>query len=96
MLVLFSSNTFGSMWGPWERGYEYNSPVILGVLRKKDVTKDQLPEYLKVIKLVSDIWNFNRLISNITNTNRVQLFKEGRISLYFDSANPLDRYMDSF
>ena len=95
MLVLFSPNTFGSLWVPWEIGYAYNSPVTLGVLRMKGVAKDQLPEYLKVIKLVSDIWDLNQLISNITNTNREQLLTEGRIRKYSDSANPLNRYMDS-
>lgn len=95
MLVLFSPNTFGSMWVPWEIGYAYNSPVILGVLRMKGVAKDQLPEYLKVIKLVLDIWDLNQLISHITNTNREQLLSEGRISKYSDSANPLNKYMDS-
>ena len=95
MLVLFSPNTFGSMWVPWEIGYAYNSPVTLGVLRMKGVAKDQLPEYLKVIKLVSDIWDLNQLISHITNTNREQLLSEGRIRIYSDSANPLNRYMDS-
>lgn len=95
MLVLFSPNTFGSMWVPWEIGYAYNSPVTLGVLRMKGVAKDQLPEYLKVIKLLSDIWDLNQLISNITNTNREQLLTEGRIRKYSDSANPLFRYMDS-
>ena len=29
MLVLFSSNTFGSMWIPWEIGYAYNSKQVL-------------------------------------------------------------------
>lgn len=95
MLVLFSPNTFGSLWVPWEIGYAYNSPVTLGVLRMKGVAKDQLPEYLKVIKLVSDIWDLNQLISNITNTNREQLLTEGRIRKYSDFANPLNRYMDS-
>lgn len=95
MLVLFSPNTYGSMWVPWEIGYAYNSPVTLGVLRMKGVAKDQLPEYLKVIKLVSDIWDLNQLISHITNTNREQLLSEGRIRIYSDSANPLNRYMDS-
>jgi len=95
MLVLFSPNTFGSMWVPWEIGYAYNSPVTLGVLRVKGVAKDQLPEYLKVVKLVSDIWDLNQLISHITNIKTEQLLAEDRIRKYYDSANPLNRYMDS-
>lgn len=95
MLVLFSPNTFGSMWVPWEIGYAYNSSIALGVLRMKGVAKEKLPEYLKVIKLVSDIWDLNQLISNITNISREQLLNEGRIWKYSDSTNPLYRIMDS-
>ena len=95
MLVLFSNNTFGSMWVPWEIGYAYASPVTLGVLRLKGVAKDKLPEYLKVVKLVSDIWDLNSLISTITQVSGDQLLNEGRIHLYSDSYHPLSQYMDS-
>ena len=61
----------------------------------KGVAKEKLPEYLKVIKLVSDIWDLNQLISNITNISREQLLNEGRIWKYSDSTNPLYRIMDS-
>lgn len=83
------------MWVPWEIGYAYNSSITLGVLRMKGVAKEKLPEYLKVIKLVSDIWDLNQLISNITNISREQLLNEGRIWKYSDSTNPLYRIMDS-
>ena len=79
MLVLFSNNTFGSMWVPWEIGCAYRSPVTLGVLRLKGVAKDKLPEYLKVVKLISDIWDLNNLISTITQVTGDQLLTEGRI-----------------
>ena len=95
MLVLFSPNTLGSMWVPWEIGYAYNSPITLGVLRMKGVAKDKLPEYLKVVKLVSDIWDLNQLISNVTKTSNEQLLREGRIWRYSDSSNPLYNLMDS-
>ena len=95
MLVLFSPNTFGSMWVPWEIGYAYRSPVTLGVLRLKGVAKDKLPEYLKVVKLISDIWDLNNLISTITQVTGDQLLTEGRIRRYSDSYHPLSQYMDS-
>lgn len=95
MLVLFSNNTFGSMWVPWEIGYAYRSPVALGVLRLKGVAKDKLPEYLKVVKLISDIWDLNNLISTITQVTGDQLLTEGRIRRYSDSYHPLSQYMDS-
>ena len=95
MLVLFSPNTFGSMWVPWEIGFAYRSPVTLGVLRLKGVGKDKLPEYLKVVKLISDIWDLNNLISTITQVTGDQLLTEGRIRRYSDSYHPLSQYMDS-
>ena len=95
MLVLFSNNTLGSIWVPWEIGYAYRSPVTLGVLRLKGVAKDKLPEYLKVVKLISDIWDLNNLISTITQVTGDQLLTEGRIRRYSDSYHPLSQYMDS-
>lgn len=95
MIVIFSLNTFGSMWVPWEIGYAYRSPVILGALRLKGVAKDKLPEYLKVTKLVSDIWDLNSFISNITQVSGDQLLTEGRILRYSDTYHPLSQYMDS-
>lgn len=95
MLVLFSPNTFDSMWVPWEIGYAYHSAIILGVLRLKGVPKNRLPEYLKVVKLISDIWDLNQLISDMTRIQRSQLLTEGRIREYNDSVHPLWQYMDS-
>lgn len=95
MLVLFSPNTFESMWVPWEIGYAYNSPVALNVLRLKGVAKEKLPEYLKVVKVILDIWDLNQLISNLTNITREQLLTEGRIKKYSDIIHPLRQYMDS-
>ena len=95
MLVLFSPNTFDSMWVPWEIGYAYNSQIALNVLRLKGVPKDKLPEYLKVVKVILDIWDLNQLISNLTKIDRNSLLTEGRIRKYSDSIHPLGEYMDS-
>lgn len=95
MLVVFSQNTFESMWVPWEIGYAYNSPIALNVLRLKGVPKDKLPEYLKVVKMIFDIWDLNQLISKITNIDNIRLVLEGRIRNYSDSLHPLNEYMDS-
>lgn len=95
MLVVFSPNTFGSMWVPWEIGYAYNSQVSLNVLRLKGVPKDQLPEYLRVVKVILDIWDLNQLISNLTKVDSTQLVTEGRIRNYSDSVHPLSLYLDT-
>ena len=95
MIVVFSPNTFGSMWVPWEIGYAYNSQVSLNVLRLKGVPKYQLPEYLRVVKVILDIWDLNQLISNITNVTSDNLLNEGRIRRYSDSVHPLSQFMDA-
>ena len=94
MLVVFSPNTLGSMWVPWEIGYAYNSPVTLGVLRIKGIPKNELPEYLRIVHVVSNIWDLNQLISSITATKRENLLTEGRIRKPFDSNHPLSQYMN--
>ena len=83
------------MWVPWEIGYAYNSPITLGVLRIKGIPKNELPGYLRVVNIVSDIWDLNQLISNLTKTERETLITEGRIRRYSDSYHPLSQYMDS-
>lgn len=85
MLVLFSPNTFGSMWVPWEIGYAYNSVVTLNVVRLKGVEKGNLPEYLKVVKTVMSIYQLNSLIASIKNINRAQLILE---NTSFSENNP--------
>lgn len=95
MIVVFSPNTFESMWVPWEIGYAYNSQIALNVLRLKGVAKDKLPEYLKVVKVILDIWDINQFISNLTNIDRNSLLTEGRIRMYSDSIHPLSQFMDS-
>lgn len=95
MLVVFSPNTLDSMWVPWEIGYAYTFPVTIGVLRIKGVPKSELPDYLKVVKVVSDIWDLNQFISNLTNTDGIHLLNEGRIKSYSDIYHPLSKYMDS-
>ena len=96
MLVIFSQNTFGSMWVPWEIGYAYNSPVSLYVLRLKGVTKEQLPEYLKVVKMVMSIYQLNDLISTVRGISRDSLMLEKRTFSENNAYHPLSRIMDSY
>lgn len=96
MLVLFSQNTFSSMWVPWEIGYAYNSPVNLNVLRLKGVTKEQLPEYLKVVKLVMSIYQLNDLISTVRGISRENLLIENSDFSESNAFHPLSRVMDIY
>lgn len=96
MLVLFSINTFGSMWVPWEIGYAYNSAVSLSVLRLKGVPKEKLPEYLKVVKMVMSIYQLNSLMADIRRINRDELLLENRSFSESNVSNPLNGIMDSY
>lgn len=96
MLVLFSQNTLGSMWVPWEIGYAYNSAISLNVLRMKGVTKEQLPDYLKVVKMVMSIYQLNDLISTVRGISRDSLLLENRLFSENNSSHPLSRIMDSY
>ncbi len=96
MLVIFSQNTFGSMWVPWEVGYAYNSPVNLNVLRLKGITKEQLPEYLKLVKMVMSIYQLNDLITTVRGISRDSLLLENRSFSENNESHPLGRVMDSY
>lgn len=96
MLVLFSPNTYGSMWVAWEIGYAYNSVITLNVLRLKGVDKAKLPEYLKVVNTVMSIYQLNNLIASIRRTNRDQLILENRSFSESNSTHVLNKIMDSY
>lgn len=93
MLVLFSPNTFGSMWVPWEIGYAYNSVVTLNVLRLKGVEKDSLPEYLKVIKTVMSVYQLNSLIASLKKIDRNQFILENTSFSESNSTHVLNNIM---
>lgn len=84
------------MWVPWEIGYAYRSQIGLNVLRLKGVAKTDLPDYLKVGKIILDIFDLNVFISDLTRVVSNQLITEGRISDYTNTYHPLGSYMDSF
>ena len=84
------------MWVPWEIGYAYRSQIPLNVLKLKGVSKYELPDYLKVVKIILDIYDLNVLISNMARVTGDQLITEGRISNYTSAQHPLNSYMESF
>lgn len=96
MLVLFSQNTLGSMWVPWEIGYAYRSLISLSVLRLKGIDGSKLPDYLKVVNMVMSIYQLNELIAGIANTTSRQLISEQRIFNESSLTNPLINHIDSY
>lgn len=96
MLVLFSQNTFDSMWVPWEIGYSYNSLININVLRLKGVVKEQLPDYLKVVKIIMSVYQLNDFISSIRGFTRDKLLMENRLFSESYSCHPLRSIMDVY
>lgn len=93
MLVLFLPNTFSSMWILWEIGYAYNSLVTPNVLCLKGVEKDNLPESLKVVKIVMSIYQLNSLIASFKRINRNQLILEKASFLEINPTHVLNNIM---
>jgi hypothetical protein len=96
MLVLFSQNTLESMWVPWEIGYAYNSGIRLNVIRLKEVNKDKLPEYLKIVNVVMSIYQLNSLIANIKRMDRKHLILEDRSYSEENATHVLNKIMDTY
>jgi TIR domain len=94
MLVLVSPNTLYSTWVPFEIGYGYDK-TDLYTLCLKGIPKGGLPEYLRAGKIIRDIWDINRFISNISNQNEEFLLESKKMFRYNMLDNPLYSIMDS-
>jgi len=93
MLVLVSPNTLYSTWVPFEIGYGYDK-TDLAALCLKGIPAGGLPEYVKAVKVIRDIWDLNTLISNLTGSSKEILKESKALSDYDDRSNPLSNVMD--
>jgi len=94
MLVLISPNTMKSTWVPFEIGYGYDK-TDLNVLCLKGIPVGGLPEYVRAVKIIRDIYDLNSYISNFTGISKDNLLESKKL---FDSkgdSNPLYTIMDS-
>lgn len=94
MLVLVSPNTLYSTWVPFEIGYGYDK-TDLYTLCLKGIPKGGLPEYLKAGKIIRDIWDINKFITNTLDRDIVPLFESKKIFSHINDNNPLSNVMDS-
>lgn len=93
MLVIVSPNTIYSNWVPFEIGYGYEKTQV-GVLCLKGIPKGALPEYIRTVPIVRDIYDLNKFITELSGKSEDQLL-ETRLMSNHSSNNPLSDVMDS-
>jgi hypothetical protein len=94
MLVLVSPNTLNSTWVPFEVGYGYDK-TDLSVLCLKGIPKGGLPEYIRIAKIIRDIYDFNSLISIVSGKSKEILLETKLMSDYNSIFNSLVSVMDN-
>ena len=95
MLVIVSPNTMTSTWVPFEIGFGYDK-TSLSALCLKGIPKGKLPEYLRTVPIIRDVYDFNNRIVSFTGTTSEQLMKGGVVRDHSYSYHPLNDVMDSF
>lgn len=93
MLVLVSPHTMNSTWVPFEIGFGYDK-TDLAALCLKGIPPGGLPEYIKAVKVIRDIWDLNTLVSNFSGKSKETLVEAKAIRDYSDMYNPLSSVMD--
>lgn len=91
LLVILSENALRSKWIPWEVGYAYDSKKIIS-LKLKDIASKELPEYLRITKIISGTTTLNEFISNMLGGTESYLLKEARI-VGSSQVHPLDEVL---
>lgn len=92
MVIIFSNRTLSSHWIPWEIGYGMATSTDIRILKMADITKDRLPEYLQVTRVLYDIDDMNVFLSKIKGKTIEDMIKEGAI---MDYNSPKNRLKDS-
>lgn len=93
MLVIVSPNTMISTWVPFEIGYGFDK-TELRVLCLKGISKGSLPEYIRTVPIVRDIYDLNGYISSLTDKSQELLLKSFSMSEHRSPSNPLVGVMD--
>jgi len=93
MITIASQNTIRSSWVPFEIGYGYHR-TDLSVLCLKGIPKGSLPEYVRSVRVIRDIYDFNNLIPHFTGKSKEYLVENKFMSEHSTSVNPLYQVMD--
>lgn len=93
MMAIVSPDTLYSTWVPFEIGYGYDK-TELGVLCLKGIPKGNLPEYVRAVPIIRDIYDLNILIERLTGKQKDSLVKASMLDEYNSFTNPLRSVMD--
>jgi len=94
MLVIISPNTMKSSWVPFEIGYGYDK-TDLRALCLKGIPAGGLPEYVRTVKIVRDIYDLNSFVSQFTGLSKEHLIGSRKLYESHSYSNPLYPIMDS-
>lgn len=94
MLAVVSPDTLYSTWVPFEIGYGYDK-TELRVLCLKGIPKGKLPEYVRTVPIIRDVYDLNNLIERLTGKEKKSLIETKLMSEYSAHSNPLTHIMDS-
>ena len=109
MLCVVSQKTKTSSWVPFEVGYghaaiidksmiegERDKKIKLSILTLKDLSEEELPDFMKVGNIIRGIKGINKYISKITNKSENELKNKGRIEvkMYSSLSHSLDNVLN--
>lgn len=84
-----SPNALLSKWIPWEIGYAYDLKKIIS-LTLKTVAEWELPEYLKITKIIRGTTTLNQFLSELTGLTEPYLIRESKLFSATMDRHPLD------
>lgn len=95
LVVIFTNKTLSSTWVPWEIGYGDATQTEIRILKMNDIKKNQLPEYMQIVKVLLDIYDLNLFLARVQNTTTENLISEGGITAYNSQYNKLRDSVES-
>jgi hypothetical protein len=89
MVVIVSPTTLESKWVPFEIGFGYDKTSVRA-LCLKGIPKGGLPEYLRTVKIIRDLWDLNLDLLNF-KSNEILKSRDPKKP----SSHPLAEIMNS-
>ncbi|WP_316831842.1 toll/interleukin-1 receptor domain-containing protein [Pedobacter aquatilis] len=94
MLVLISPNTLQSRWVPFEIGFGYDKTKVIA-LCLKGIPKGGLPEYLRTVSIIRDLYDLNYDIGKFTGRSADIMKAENLGFSAFNTQHQLNQFMDN-
>ena len=90
MIVIVSPTTLESKWVPFEIGFGYDKTSVRA-LCLKGIPKGGLPEYLRTVKIIRDLWDLNFDLIHFKKEN----IKKSEEQKSFHGEHPLANVMNA-